>query len=601
MSKLIGTGPNQVPSNADLGDLAFQNNEFPSLKNLRLEGSMILGDEATLGSNATLGRNLTVPDGSSGDLFLFGPSPEIGFLDSNLNRSSAIEGQDGGINFYSNNGDGVNRTAIIDGSAKATSDTDTLKTIAFTRVEKDVNGNYSSGGDVNIFLGDLKMNSSTVIDQNRRGTFGALGTTAAASALRIGMNSTNFVNSTPTMQIYHYNYPDDNTTNVPSLDIRVGNQDADLLHHGPVQLRQIFTGSATHSPMLQFWTNANSSNDKGVIMLQGISGTTPGFYVYSDLLGSSENASDLVQYNLFRTSANESAITNNATPTVNNGNNTLKLINDRDGSNVAGALGAGLAFFQRWFSGSTENVRAAGIYSYKTGGNGNFGGGLKIYTQPTNSGSDMAVALTIDGYQNATVEGHLTGQQGGSFGGGMSLASTGEIASCPFTHVRMQNTLGTPYNDRHECVLAVSNLPSSGQRYMHFITGAGGSSHCKIKIFSQRSGSEYMMGASQFEFRWYSEGDGDFRAWNFNGYENVGRYTNGFEINALPTGYLVNDASNLDATGETARNSSNNWDYAVVRVPLNIFQNSSGQDEFYITMEEHGASENAWWVGIVGH
>ena len=600
MSKLIGTGPNQVPSNADLGELAFQNSEFPSLKNLRLEGSMILGDEATLGSSATIGRSLTVPDGSSGDLFLFGPSPEIGFLDSNLNRSSAIEGQDGGINFYSNSGYGVNRTAIIDGSAKATSDTDTLKTIAFTRVEKDANGNYSSGGDVDIRLGNLKMNGSTIIDQNRRGTFGSIGSTAAASALRIGMNDGNFTNGTPVMQIYHYNYPDDNTTNVASLDIRVGNEDADMKHHGPLQLRQIFTGGARNSPMLQFWTNANSSNDKGVVMLQGESGNVPGLSVYTDLIGSSENAVDLVPYNIFRTSANGTIVTNNASPSLGDGNYTLKLTSDRVGSDAPGALGAGMVFEQRWFSGSVDNIRTGGIYGYKQSGSGAFGGGLKFYTQPQ-SGADMGLGLTIDFYQNTTVEGHLTGQQGGSFGGGMSLASTGEITGCPFTHVRMQNVLGTPYNDRHECVLQVSNLPGSGQRYMHFITSAGGSSHCKIKIFSQRSGSEYMMGASQFEFRWYSEGDGDFRAWNFNGYENVGHYSMGFEINGLPTGYLVDYASNLDTSSETARNTSNNWGYAVVRVPLNIFTNSSGADEFYITMEEHGANENAWWVGIVGH
>jgi hypothetical protein len=409
------------------------------------------------------------------------------------------------------------------------------------------------------------------------------------------MNNTNFINSTPTMQIYHYNYPDDNTTNVPSLDIRVGNSDADLNHHGSVQLRQIFTGSAINSPMLQFWTNANGSNDKGVVMLQGISGTVPGFYVYSDLLGSSENAIDLVPYNLFRTSANQSAITNNASPTVNDGNNTLKLINDRLGSEQAGALGAGLVFSQRWWNSNTENVRAAGIYGYKSGGNGNFGGGLKIYTQPTNSGGDMAIALTIDGYQNTTINGSLTS------GAGLNVASTGELSGCPFTHVRLANTLGTPYNDRFEGRLTVSNLPGSGQRYMHIITNSGGSSHIKVKIFAQRSGSEYMMGASQFDCRWYSESDGDFRAWNFNGYENVGHYSFGFEINNLPTGYLVDYRTNLDASSETARAADNTWGYAVIRVPLNIFQNSGGADEFYITIEEHATSENAWWVGLVGH
>lgn len=600
MSKLIGTGPNQVPSNADLGDLAFQNSEFPQLKNIRLTGSMILGDEATA-ATSVLGRNLTLPTGSSGDLFLFGPSPEIAFLDSNARRSSAIEGQDGDINFYSNNGDGTSINATVDGSSKATSDADTLKTITIHKVTKDVNGNFSDGGDLNILLGDLQISGTSVIDASRRGTFGALGTTAAASALRIGMNNTNFVNGTPTMQIYHYNYPDDNTTNVASLDIRVGNEDADLPHHGPLQLRQIFTGSARNSPTLQFWTNANSSNDKGVIMLQGISGTVPGFYVYSDLLGSSESAVDLVPYNLFRTSANQSAITNNASPTVNDGNNTLKLINDRSGSEQAGALGAGLVLAQRWWNGNTENVRAAGIYGYKSGGNGNFGGGLKIYTQPTNSGNDMAIALTITGYQESIFEGPVYGQQGGTFGGGMSLTSTGELSGCPFTHVRLANTLGTPYNDRHEGRLTVSNLPGSGQRYMHFITSASGSSHIKVKIFSLRSGSEYMMAASQFECRWYSESDGDFRAWNFNGYENVGRYQYGFEINNMPTGYLVDYSTNLDTSGETARRTDNQWGYAVIRVPLYIFQNSSGADEFYITIEEHAESENSWWVGLVGH
>jgi len=183
----------------------------------------------------------------------------------------------------------------------------------------------------------------------------------------------------------------------------------------------------------------------------------------------------------------------------------------------------------------------------------------------------------------------------------MSLASTGEISGCPFTHVRLQNTFGTPYNDRHEGRLSVSNLPGGGDRYLHIITQSGGSSHIKVKLFSQRSGSEYMMGASEFECRWYSESDGDFRAWNFNGYENVGHYTTGFEINGLPTGYLVDFDTNLDASSETARGANNNWAYAVIRVPLRIFTNSSGQDEFYITIEEHATSENAWYAGIVGH
>jgi hypothetical protein len=108
-----------------------------------------------------------------------------------------------------------------------------------------------------------------------------------------------------------------------------------------------------------------------------------------------------------------------------------------------------------------------------------------------------------------------------------------------------------------------------------------------------------MMGASQFEFRWYSEGDGDFRQWDIAGFENVGHYSNGFEINGMPYGYLVNEAVNLKTNRETDRKSDGNWDYAVVRIPVNFFSNATGTDEIYITIDEHAQSSNSWWVGIV--
>ena len=169
-NKLIGTKPNQVPSNADLGDLAYQNADFPTMNNLRLTGSMIIGDESSISGGSGLGRTLTVPQGSSGDLFLFGPSPEIGFLDANLDRSSAIDGNDGAIKFSSYSGaNGNTVNAVIDGSVKATSPSNLMAEM--TRVNLDGSGNYSSGGDLDIKLGSLKFGGTVAIANTGHATF----------------------------------------------------------------------------------------------------------------------------------------------------------------------------------------------------------------------------------------------------------------------------------------------------------------------------------------------------------------------------------------------------------------------------------------------
>ena len=160
--KLIGTKPNQVPSNSDLGDLAYQNADFPMMNNLRLTGSMIIGDESTVSGNSSLGRSLTVPNGSSGDLFLFGPSPEIGFLDANADRSSAIVGNDGAIQFSSYSGaNSSSVNAIIDGTAKASSPSNLM--MQLTRVSRDSSGAYSSGGDLKLELGKMGIGATPTL------------------------------------------------------------------------------------------------------------------------------------------------------------------------------------------------------------------------------------------------------------------------------------------------------------------------------------------------------------------------------------------------------------------------------------------------------
>ena len=446
MAKLIGTNPNQVPTNADLGTLAFQDSEFPSLGNLRLTGSMIIGNENTDTTQASgvVSRNLSLPSGSSGDLFLFGPSPEIGFLDANAKRSSALGGNDGRIDFFSYSGpDNSAQAAVVDGTVKATSPSNLM--IQMTRVELDSNGAYSSGGNLDIKLGNLYLTNSNPLV--------GIGTNDPKRPLQIGATGS---------------FPISFNGNYPDIHMNTYYESGWRIHTAGFGAKTTFNGAT-------------------------------GAFGFS---------------------------------------------------NVASTQVAGATF--------TPQER-----------------------------------LTI------LANGNITHYNETNFGSSVNVASTGELTGCPFTHVRLARIYGSPYNDRFEARLVTSGL-NAGQKYVHLITQASGSSHVKLKMFSQRSGSEYMMGASQFEFRWYSESDGDFRQWDVSGFENVGHYANGFEINGMPYGFLVDYDTNLNTTSETARQSgSNDWGYAVVRIPVNFFSNSAGTDEIYFTIDEHAQSSNSWWVGIV--
>ena len=62
MSKLIGTDPDQVPSNADLGTLAFQNADNPSMADLYVEDRIRVGAKSGRGGGATA-HIFTIKDG----------------------------------------------------------------------------------------------------------------------------------------------------------------------------------------------------------------------------------------------------------------------------------------------------------------------------------------------------------------------------------------------------------------------------------------------------------------------------------------------------------------------------------------------------------
>ena len=123
------------------------------------------------------------------------------------------------------------------------------------------------------------------------------GTQLNASALKINTAiGEDHVSGTPSLDIYHYNYPDDGTTNVPALRIRSGNTSADMQHHGFLSLESLFTGASYESPRIYFRNNANASNDKAIAGVFLSTGTEPNLTFVTDLLGSSENYSDITPY-----------------------------------------------------------------------------------------------------------------------------------------------------------------------------------------------------------------------------------------------------------------------------------------------------------------
>lgn len=66
MSNLIGNAPYQVPTNADLGDLAYQDSDYAIVGNLNIDTTLAVGANATISANATIGGNATVTGNVTG-------------------------------------------------------------------------------------------------------------------------------------------------------------------------------------------------------------------------------------------------------------------------------------------------------------------------------------------------------------------------------------------------------------------------------------------------------------------------------------------------------------------------------------------------------
>ena len=66
MSNLIGNAPYQVPTNADLGDLAYQDSDYAIVGNLNIDTTLAVGSNATITGTTTIGGNATI----GGNVFL---------------------------------------------------------------------------------------------------------------------------------------------------------------------------------------------------------------------------------------------------------------------------------------------------------------------------------------------------------------------------------------------------------------------------------------------------------------------------------------------------------------------------------------------------
>jgi len=250
-------------------------------------------------------------------------------------------------------------------------------------------GNYSAG----VFAIRNVTDATTPLSifQDRIG----INTTNPLARFSVHQTNTQFTNSTPTAQLYHYNYPDDNTTNVPALDIRVGNTSADLKHHGTLQLRQLFSGGEYTSPHIQLHTNANGSNDKGIIGMYAGGGNTPQLTIYSDLLGSTESNVDIVENSLLRLSSSSLQVNQTTTtaPSLTFGAAAGQILRNEDAEFAFGLSNA--APYNLWMQGRYTANTSRDIAIQPLGGNVGIGTTSPDYTLDVSHGTTSEYVATF--------------------------------------------------------------------------------------------------------------------------------------------------------------------------------------------------------------
>ena len=91
-----------------------------------------------------------------------------------------------------------------------------------------------------------------------------------------------------------------------------------------------------------------------------------------------------------------------ATPSLSNGENSIRIERHASAGASPGVIGNGINFAQKWWSGSASLQVTGGIYGIKNASNGTYGGGLAFYTQPS-SAADMAQRMVIDTLGNVGI------------------------------------------------------------------------------------------------------------------------------------------------------------------------------------------------------
>ena len=115
MSNLVGNAPNQVPTNADLGDLAYQDADYVRVGDIRVDGGITANTITAAGASAvTVSGNLSV-SGNTTLAETYVTSANINVTSGNISLITGnIEMVDGNINVT--NGNIYLNTAVLDTS-----------------------------------------------------------------------------------------------------------------------------------------------------------------------------------------------------------------------------------------------------------------------------------------------------------------------------------------------------------------------------------------------------------------------------------------------------------------------------------------------------
>ena len=223
-------------------------------------------------------------------------------------------------------------------------------------------------------------------------------------------------NDIPSLDIHHYNYPDDNTQNVPALRIRNGNSSADMKHHGFLSLESFFTGSTYESPRIYFRNNANGSNDRAIAGVYLSTGTEPNLTFITDLLGSSENYSDITPYTMATISKSGISLGSNAMSAnggsfYNNGNsvNGYGILMDttvpsqdrvptlRQVSRYAAGTVTTAEIYTDSSGTTFQQLNSSRVNTFKSNGQSTFAlGGVNIKNKLSISGTEATASITTN-------------------------------------------------------------------------------------------------------------------------------------------------------------------------------------------------------------